>query len=76
VDFDLPKVAREWNTPTREPWNGMIKTALDTIDKHNEFYFKTNNLKHLAAAQMLRSYVCYLKDLIGDLETETTSKVD
>ena len=69
-------MAREWNTPVREPWNGVIKTALNAVDRHNEFYFKTNNLKHLAAAQMLRSYVYYLKDLIEDTEKEVTSRLD
>jgi hypothetical protein len=68
-------VAREWNTPTREPWNNIIKTALDTIDKHNEHYFKTKNLKHLVAADMLRNYVLYLKEFIQDLE-KTSCKVD
>ena len=63
-------MAREWNTPTREPWNNVIKTALDTIDKHNEFYFKTNDTKHLILAQILRDYVKYLKNLVIEAENQ------
>jgi len=63
-------VTREWNTPTREPWNTAIKTALDTLDKHNQFYFKTNDTKHLILAQLLRDYVNYLKNLITETEDQ------
>ena len=62
-------MAREWNTPIREPWNGVIKTALDAVDRHNEQYFKTENKKHLIAAEHLRNYVRYLKDLIKEVES-------
>jgi hypothetical protein len=65
---DLPFVAREWNTPTREPWNGVIKTALDAVDRHNAFYFQTKDHKHLIAAELLRSYVKFLKDLLVESE--------
>ena len=61
-------MAREWNTPIREPWNGIIKASLDSIDKHNEHYLITNNLKHLVAASYLRQYVTYVKDMIIELE--------
>lgn len=69
-------MAREWNTPLREPWNGAIKTALDTVDKHNTHYFQSNDVRHLIAAELLRTYVVYLKDLIKDLENkeETAAK--
>jgi hypothetical protein len=64
-------VAREWNTPLRAPWNGVIKTALDTVDKHNDHYFQSHDTRHLIAADLLRTYVVYLKDLIKDLEKHT-----
>jgi len=64
-------VAREWNTPLRAPWNGVIKTALDTVDKHNDHYFQSHDTRHLIAADLLRTYVVYLKDLIKDLEKQT-----
>jgi hypothetical protein len=57
-------VAREWDTPVREPWNGTIKASLDAVDRHNDLYFKTNNHKHLVAAYYLRQYVSYVKDII------------
>jgi len=61
-------VAREWNTPTREPWNGVIKTALDAVDQHNAYYFRSKDARHLIAAELLRTYVTYLKDLVLSLE--------
>ena len=57
-------MGREFNTPVREPWNRIIKTALDAVDEHNSHYFKSEDLKHLVAAQMLRDYVVFLKDWI------------
>lgn len=57
-------MGREFNTPTRAPWNKVIKTALDAVDEHNNHYFKSQDLKHLIAAQMLREYVVFLKDWI------------
>ena len=61
-------MAREFNTPIREPWNGVIKTCLDTVDLHNEHLFKSNNPKHAQAAEMLRRYVIHLKNLIKSIE--------
>jgi hypothetical protein len=61
-------VAREWNTPVREPWNGVIKTALNAIDRHNAQYFQSEDTRHLIAAELLRTYVTYLKELILNLE--------
>ena len=61
-------MAREWNTPTREPWNPLIKAALNAVDQHNKFYFESNNVKHLILAQLLRDYVKYLKDFITESE--------
>lgn len=63
-------MAREWNTPIREPWNGTIKTSLDAIDRHNEHYLSSSNTKHLIAADLLRTYVVFLKDLITDTEAK------
>ena len=67
-------MAREWDTPVREPWNGTIKASLDAVDRHNDHYLKTNNYKHLVAAHYLRQYVTYVKDLIIELEEEQASK--
>jgi len=61
-------VAREWNNPIREPWTGVIKTALDAVDQHNAFYFRSNDTKHLIAADLLRSYVKFLKDFLIEAE--------
>ena len=61
-------MAREWNTPTREPWNGVIKTALDAVDQHNTFYFRSSDQKHLIAAELLRNYVKFLKDFLVETE--------
>jgi acyl carrier protein phosphodiesterase len=66
-------VAREWDTPVREPWNGTIKASLDAVDRHND-HFISNNYKHLVAAHYLRQYVTYVKDLIIELEEEQASK--
>jgi hypothetical protein len=68
-------VAREWNTPTREPWNGVIKTALDTVDQHNAHYFQSNDARHLIAAELLRTYVTYLKDLVLSLEKTAVKNI-
>lgn len=57
-------MAREWNTPTREPWNGLIKQALEGIDCHNRLYFATGNSWHLKQAAKLREYVTELKTWI------------
>ena len=61
-------MAREWNTPVREPWNGVIKTALNAVDQHNAHYFQEKDARHLIAAELLRTYVTYLKDLVLSLE--------
>ena len=63
-------MAREWNNPVRAPWNSAIKTALDAVDRHNEHYFKTNNIKHLIAAEQLRQYVRLLKNILVEEETK------
>ena len=61
-------MAREWNNPIREPWTGVIKTALDAVDQHNAFYLHSNDTKHLIAADLLRSYVKFLKDFLVEAE--------
>ena len=66
-------MAREWNTPVREPWNGVIKTALDAVDRHNAHYFQSKDARHLIAAELLRTYVIYLKELVLSLEKKEDS---
>jgi len=55
---------REWNTPTREPWNAPIHNILKAIDNHNHEYFNTNNIWHLKKAHELRQYLHELKTWI------------
>lgn len=63
---------REWNTPVREPWNALIKQALNAIDRHEEFYRKTGNGWHVQKAHQLRNYVAELKTWIHEQEKFTT----
>lgn len=55
---------REWNSPTREPWNPIIRSLLKAIDEHNVMYFKTQDRWHLEKANMLREYAKEIKDWI------------
>lgn len=55
---------REWDNPTRNPWNSHIHQTLKAIDNHNQEYFKSGNIWHLQKAQMLREYIKELKDWI------------
>lgn len=66
-------MAREWNNPVRQPWNGMIKNALDAVDQHNDYYFRSKNTKHLESAEYLRKYVRSLKDWIKEEEILTST---
>ena len=66
-------MAREWDTPIREPWNPLIKQALDAIDRHEHLYRKTGNGWHAAKAHDLRRYVGDLKTWIHQQEKITTS---
>lgn len=61
---------REWNTPVREPWNGLIKQALNAVDRHNVLYFDSRDPWHLSQAQVLRAYVADLKVWIHQQEAE------
>lgn len=61
---------REWNTPIREPWNPLIKEALNAIDRHEALYRQSGLGWHCAAASQLRSYVCSLKDWIHSVEAK------
>jgi hypothetical protein len=55
---------REWDNPTRSPWNPHIHQTLKAIDNHNQEYFKSGNIWHLQKAEMLRTYIYELKDWI------------
>ena len=61
---------REWNTPVREPWNALIKQALQGIDRHNMLWFVSGDGWHLQQAQVLRNYVAGLKDWIQQQEAD------
>ena len=54
-------MAREWNTPIREPWNPVIKKCLHAIDTHMRMYIQTGDDWHLSKADTLRNYVKDLK---------------
>jgi hypothetical protein len=62
---------REWNTPVREPWNGLIKQALDGIDRHGMLYRQTGDGWHAEKAHQLRVYVAELKTWIHKQEKVT-----
>ena len=64
-------MTREWNTPIREPWNPLIKQALNAIDRHEQLYRQTGFGWHAAKAQDLRRYVAELKDWIHCEEATT-----
>lgn len=63
-------MAREWNTPYREPWNPVIKKCLDAIDLHTTLHIETQDQFHIEQAKMLRQYVRNLKDWIHETEPE------
>jgi hypothetical protein len=59
---------REWNTPVREPWNPLIKQALEAVDRHNAHWFADGDPVHARQAQLLREYVSNLKTWIHKQE--------
>ena len=61
---------RSYNTEIREPWNPVIKTCLDAIDRHVSLHLRTGDARHLIQAQMLREYVSGLKEWILEEESE------
>lgn len=69
-------MAREWNTPFREPWNPVIKKCLDAIDLHTVLYLETQDPFHTKQSDILRQYVKDLKDWIHDTEPEGWHRKD
>ena len=63
-------MAREWNNPTREPWNGPIHRILKAVDNHTNLYIKTGDIWHEEQAEYLRKYVAGLKTWIHKQEKE------
>lgn len=63
-------MAREWNTPYREPWNPVIKKCLDAVDLHTRLHLETGDPFHSFQANILRQYVMNLKDWIHQTEPE------
>jgi len=59
---------REWDNPTRNPWNQKIHNILKTIDLHTELHLKTEDEFHYIQARILRQYVSDLKDWIHKKE--------
>lgn len=64
--FDDTK--RTYNTDVREPWNPVIKTCLDAVDKHVSLHLGTGDELHLKQAELLREYVSRLKEWIRSEE--------
>jgi len=62
---------RSWNTPTREPWNPVIKHCLNAIDNHTRIYIETGDSWHFDQAETLRAYVSDLKGWILQQEGKT-----
>jgi len=61
-------MSREWNNPTREPWNGPIHRILKAVDNHTKLYLETGDIWHEEQAEYLRQYVYRLKDWIRSQE--------
>ena len=62
---------RTWNTPTREPWNPVIKACLNAVDEHIRLYLTTGDRWHLEQAAVLRVYTLSLKQWIHTQEGKT-----
>ena len=60
---------REWEPPTRAPWNNLIRESLAAIDRHEHLLRTAGEPFHARAAHQLRGYVAGLKDWIVKLET-------
>jgi|LakMenEpi03Aug12_release.lakeMendotaPanAssembly.Ray.scaffolds.fasta_scaffold196832_3 hypothetical protein len=65
-NFDETK--RTYNTKVREPWNPVIKTCLDAIDRHMSLYLDSGCIRHLQQAELLREYVAGLKEWVRSEE--------
>ena len=52
---------RTWSTEVRNPWNGKIHSALQSVDLHVSLYLKTGDPFHLTMAETLRQYILCLK---------------
>ena len=61
-------MSREWNNPTREPWNGPIHRILKAVDNHTKLYVETGDIWHEELAEYLRKYVHRLKTWIHQQE--------
>ena len=59
---------REWNTPTREPWNPSIHQILKAIDNHRREWLSTGDVWHYEKAEQLVQYVHELKTWIHKKE--------
>jgi hypothetical protein len=60
---------REWEPPSRAPWNNLIRESLAAIDRHEHLLRTTGDGFHARAAHQLRGYVAELKDWITAQET-------
>lgn len=67
---------RNWNTPTREPWNRRIYYIIKAIDHHNDLYFYSLDSWHLEQSEYLRNYLNSLKTWIKNQEAINDSHHD
>jgi hypothetical protein len=68
-NFDETK--RTYNTEVREPWNPVIKTCLDAIDRHMSLHLRTGCPQNLQQAELLRAYVAGLKEWVRSEEIKS-----
>jgi hypothetical protein len=60
----------EFSTPHRDPWYFMIKECQDAVDRHTQMYLETYDVFHLNQADLIRLYMCRLKEWITKNESE------
>lgn len=60
----------EFHTPHRDPWYSMIKECQDAVDRHTQMYLETYDVFHLNQADLIRLYMCRLKEWITKNESE------
>ena len=60
----------EFNTPHRDLWYSMIKECQDAVDRHTQMYLETYDVFHLNQADLIRLYMCRLKEWITKNESE------
>jgi len=65
-----------WTTPHREPWHSMIKECQDAVDRHTKMYLETKDVFHLNQADLIRLYMCRLKEWIRKNESDSRDTIE